>query len=337
MSTDLIKLSHKLNECKKFFIFGAGNTPALLQAKAHKQSREASSSDLIVITERDVSTIINFLSNLSHSCDILLWNSDAVLTEKVVSFLDSNASKFQYSKQMLVKGVREKNLYIILSNASAHHVNNNPISIFLVLKTGGPVYDYRYVNATANNIRANLTHNAEIVCLTDDHKGIDSVDRVVKFNHSYPKWWGKVELFREDITKNQHCLFLDLDTVCLNSIDFLCKLNDGIYGLRDFYHLDTFQTGILKWTTGEDASNIYKKFITEDFSKYKDKGDHEWIGQMVSKKGYIQDEYPGRVVSYKKHLPSIVKGLIAPSIVCFHGDPRPHTVRHDFITSVWKY
>ena len=51
-------------------------------------------------------------------------------------------------------------------------------SIFFVLKTGGPTYDYRYVNALAQNIRRNSSFNYEIVCITDNHKGIDYVDRV---------------------------------------------------------------------------------------------------------------------------------------------------------------
>lgn len=341
MSTyDLTKLSQKISLHKNFFVFGPNHSPSILKSRIGSAVSNVEDAELVIITERDYTKVIQFLSSLNHNCNVVIWDyTEGLFVSSISKFLDTNASKFQYSKQMLVHGYREKSLYIVCSVVSSLHAMTGPVSIFLVLKGGGPVYDFRYVNATAKNIRDNITHPHEIVCLTDDASGITQVDRVVKFKHNFPKWWGKVELFRSGITSNEHCLFLDLDTVCLQNIDFLCRLNSSVatYGLRDFYHLDTFQTGVLKWSADGSANKIYKDFIKEDFSKYKDRGDHEWIGTKVENKRFIQDECPGAVFSYKKHLPALSKNLLSPKVICFHGDPRPHTVKHDFITSVWKY
>jgi hypothetical protein len=205
------------------------------------------------------------------------------------------------------------------------------------LKTGGETYDHRYVNATANNIRNMVNYKHEIVCITDDAYGIDSVDRIIEMKHDWPKWWGKVEMFRSDITQNKHCLFLDLDTVCLSNIDFLCKLPPGFYGLEDFYLNHTFQTGILKWEVNDKTVEIYNKFTETDVSKYMHKGDHTWIGEHGPPKQFLQNVCPGKIASYKKHMNLITKNHVSPAVICFHGNPRPHAVQDKFITDFWKY
>ncbi len=216
-------------------------------------------------------------------------------------------------------------------------MRTDPISIFIVLKTGGPVYNSRYVNTVARNIRSNVTYPHEIVCLTDDPSNITEVDRIVPMLHNYPKWWGKIELFREDITQNKHCLFIDLDTVICKNIDQLCATDGSFLALYDFYRPTVLQTGIMKWSVNKQSKDIYANFITTDFSKYIHRGDHEWIGKNVTNFKFLQHTLPDYICSYKKDLAYIAKGLKEPNIICFHGDPRPHTIKHDFITKHWKY
>lgn len=216
-------------------------------------------------------------------------------------------------------------------------MRTDPITIILVLRTGGDVFNSRYVNAVAKNIKNNITYPHEIVCLTDDASEITEVDRIIPMLHNYPKWWGKIEMFRNDITKNRHCLFLDLDTVICKNIDEICSLTGSFFALYDFYHPAVLQTGIMKWEVNQQSKDIYNNFITTDFSKYIHRGDHEWIGQNVSNFNFLQERLPGYICSYKKDLSYIVKRLKEPNIICFHGVPRPHTITHDFITKHWKY
>lgn len=333
---DLLRLTSICNSAER--IATIGQRPVQLTAYANKLVESIDACDTLIINCTDVATILKVLEQLNYDCTVMVLDcSSTNLLSSIRQFLDLKSNNFQYSRQMLVDGMREKSLLIKYSKKKTFRDRSDAITVFLVLRTGGPVYDSRYVNATASNIRANLTHAHEIVCITDNSSGITEVDRIVKMRHNWPKWWGKVELFREDVTKNDHCMFMDLDTVCIGNIDYLCSATDGFYGLRDFYNIQTFQTGVLKWDVSESTANIYNRFTTTDIAKYINKGDHEWIGENAENKRFLQDTFPGELSSYKKHLPHIQKKFMSPSVVCFHGDPRPHAVRDKFITDVWKY
>lgn len=294
-------------------------------------------SDLIVINAVDPVNVINILSVLSHDCTIFVCNFSSIKNNnEIINFLDDNYSSYQYGRQMLVDGVREESLLIRRTNKKDFTKRDEEITIFLILKTGGDTYTSKYVNATATNIRNYISRKHEIVCITDNFNGITSVDRCIKMQHSLPKWWGKLEMFREDVTKNNHCLYIDLDTVCIKNIDFLCDLPIGFFGIRDFYNLDVFQTGLMKWDVTGETINIYHQGIKE-INRFINKGDHEFIGSLPFKKDFIQDEFPGEICSYKKHMAHLYKNYIDPSIICFHGTPRPHTIKHSLITDHWNY
>lgn len=295
--------------------------------------------DLVIYNTYICSNFSKIIESLANDSTVFFMNYDKVDGKQgVEAAIDNNAACFQTSRQMMINGKRQEHLIVKYHNAPKKmSTRTDPISIFLVLKTGGSIYNSRYVNATATNIKNNVSYPHELVCLTDSYDGITSVDRLVKMRHDYPKWWGKVELFREDITKNKHCLFIDLDTVITKNIDNFCKLEGDFFGLRDFYNISSLQTGVMKWEIGQQSASIYNNFVTTDFSKYINKGDHEWIGQTVKSFDFLQDCLPGEICSYKKDLSYLCKKLKDPSIICFHGDPRPHTIQHDFITNHWKY
>lgn len=317
-------------------IYFCGNSLANLSYYRHKFNLNLSSCDLIILNTTITEKITQIIKKINHSCTIFIPIANSQINKIIDDWCNINYKNVERTTKKTNEGsITIKCTY----DSTPYKTRYDPISIFLVLKNGPKTcFDYRYVNATATSIRNNITHPHEIVCITDDSKNINSVDRIVKFENNFPKWWGKIELFRSNITKNQHCLFLDLDTVCLNSIDFLCNIDVNFLGLRDFYHLDVFQTGILKWTVSEETENIYNTFLKEDFSKYKDKGDHEWIGSQPIDKHFIQDYFPNKVCSFKKHMGLLYKKVLTPNILCFHGEPRPHIKKNDIlIKDHWRY
>lgn len=334
---DYIKIHKFVQNIDNFILIG--KLPYQLNQHIHKVTASNSECNNYLINSDDLNEVLQAMNGLNANCNIMICDTSKLNGGNALfGFLDANANKFSYSRQMLVNAVREKCLFVMHGlKSNCLNRNNEPASIFLVLRTGGGVYDSRYVNATAKNIRKYITGNYEIVCLTDDASGITEVDRIVKMKHNYPKWWGKVELFREDISDRKYRLFLDLDTVLIDDASFLLHLNDGFYGIRDLYNLDVLQTGIMKWEHNEEYHKIYTQFQSVDISKYMNKGDHEWIGSLVKNPKFIQDQFPGEISSYKKHLSHITKKFMSPSVVCFHGDPRPHTVKQPFITDVWNY
>lgn len=218
-------------------------------------------------------------------------------------------------------------------------------TIAMVLRTGGDTYDYRYVNALADCVRKHTESTKyNIVCLTDNAQGINSslVDEVVPFKHNYKGWWSKIELFRPDIFKGDNVFYMDLDTVVVNNIDEILEYQPTFAGIRDLYHHTFMQTGILSWNPNYNHQvyeNFTRKpsFIMDNYPE----GDARWIRENVYNYEYLQDVFPNKIVSYKAHCLNKISGEIKipkdASIVCFHGKPRPHTIKHPAITRHWIY
>lgn len=348
-NNDITRILTQAESAQNIFILGA--KPVSLRHYFHKLSDDVSKCDFILISDNlKAEKTIQFLDKICHKCIIIIYNfTFKDYTTKINNYLDNNLNRFMASKQLTINqnGGKEKTLFIYSIGNSTDDItinslsNNNSkkLTFFLVLKNGGGTYDYRYVNATADNIRNQCTKDLEITCLTDNFAGITQVDKVIKFNNNWNKWWGKIEIFRNDITQNDECVFMDLDTVCYNNIDFLWSIeNDNFYGLRDFNSLDVFQTGLMRWKQNDNMHKLYDNFVSNNlYPKYKLLGDHEYIGKFPIEKHYFQDIFPLKIVSYKKSLPHLSKNLIDPNIICFHGNPRPHTIKHKFITDKWKY
>lgn len=246
------------------------------------------------------------------------------------------------SKRMLIDGHKEAFTIIKKAKESigATASCSEKITIALVLKTGGGVYDHRYVNALAKNIKQHVTIPHEIVCLTDDSRGIDTeIVRAIPLQHGLPKWWSKIELFNSINFHTSRVFYMDLDTVVVDNIDeiLIGTQQHAFVALRDFYHMFTLQTGIMAWHNGS-FDHVYQKFVPRmHYFASPEIGDHVWIGENASKTPeFFQDLYGNKVVSYKKdckngRLPSGTK------IVCFHGNPRPHTVTDKFVLDNWMY
>lgn len=220
-------------------------------------------------------------------------------------------------------------------------------TIAMVLRTGGDTYDYRYVNALAQNIKNNLTIKHNIVVLTNDDSGIDSnlVDDTVGFKHSYQGWWSKIELFRPDLFNSNQVFYVDLDTVITSNIDDMVGYNTVFAGIRDLYHHTYLQTGLMSWNPNYNHQ-VYENFITvapNIMERYSlpSCGDARWIRENLYNYEYLPDIFPKRIVSYKAHCISKDTGKVGipdgASFVCFHGKPRPHTIRNPIITEHWKY
>ena len=100
---------------------------------------------------------------------------------------------------------------------------DDQITIALVLKTGG-VYDYKYVNNIVDAIKENVSVPHKIVCLCDDAEGIsDKVDEIIPFKHNWPKWWGKIELFRPGLFGDEQVFYFDLDTIIVNNLHHILR------------------------------------------------------------------------------------------------------------------
>ena len=264
----------------------------------------------------------------------------------IKQFIDAHQSEIDISRQMMVNGIRESFIaikcypsYKMPHNWKTIRAPQEKVTIALVLKTGGEIYDHRYVNALAKSIKANITIDHELVCLTDDATGIsNNVDRIIPLTNDYPTWWSKIELFKPNQFTTKHVFYMDLDTLVVGNIDDIMSYDGDFTGLRDFYSMHSLGSGIMAWNPSL-TNNIYTEFVKKSRSiivNYRE-GDQRWIDEHKPSLEWIQDIYPNKIVSFKKHCMKNNEINVPDSarIICFHGNPRPHTIKHDAITKHW--
>jgi len=268
--------------------------------------------------------------------------------EAVKEFIKDVWFEIDISRQMVIDGVKEKFLAIKCypnknkpKNWEEIQPKKSKVTIAMVLKTGGAVYDHQYVNALAKSIKENVSIPHELVCLTDDPKGFSQdVDKVIKLTNNYPTWWSKIELFKPNQFDTDTVFYMDLDTVVVGNIDKIVSYDGQFCGLRDFFALHSLGSGIMAWNP-KYTENIYLKFTqnsTQIIRNYKE-GDQRWIDENKPSIEYIQDIFPNQIVSFKKHCMKNDGKVIVPEtakIICFHGNPRPHTMKHLDFMKHWR-
>jgi hypothetical protein len=264
--------------------------------------------------------------------------------DKVIKkFMDAKDEEITVARQMLLNGQREINLVVKCfprAKKYQHPTDNKTVTIATVFKTGGE-YDVSYVNHIANSIRENVTIPYEFVCLTDHFEGYGpNVNRIIPLENAFPKWWGKMELFKPRKFQTEKIFYLDLDTLVVSNIDSILQYGGNFFGLRDFYHQYGLGSGVMCWQNNNaKVFQLYERFMESPTANMNNHryGDQEFIDKVLgSYIEYVQDLYPKNVVSYKKDCaPS---GGIPPDakIICFHGPPRPHQVKTPEFAKYWR-
>lgn len=198
------------------------------------------------------------------------------------------------------------------------------LTVACVLKSGGD-YQPKHVHALRDGVARHLSRLHRFVCLTDVAVDCEMVPLI----HGWPGWWSKIELFRPC---SGPVLYLDLDTIVVGSLDDIA-VGHRFTVLQNFWaeaykEPQRIGSGVMAWDC--DLSSIYETFRRDAdrlLVEYKTKakwGDQAFIKDHTPvEMERWQQKYPGRVVSFKKHvLPN--RGVPAgASVVCFHGQPRP--------------
>lgn len=200
------------------------------------------------------------------------------------------------------------------------------MKIVTVLKTS-PDYKKEYVDLLYNQCKKHAP-KVEFVCISDD----PTVPGYIKMEHSWPRWWPKMEIFKI----HGPVLYLDLDTIIVNNIDDLIKKasQHEFVGIRDFYKDHRMQrtlgSGVMFWTG--DMRYLYEEFL-KDPQKNMDEctttrwwGDQGFIEKTIKHKVvYWQDITPQKLVSWKVHCKNGVPKDAA--IIAFHGKPKPWDIK----------
>lgn len=184
-------------------------------------------------------------------------------------------------------------------------------------------YVYRLREGVAKHCRA--PH--KFVVLTDE-KFEDF--ETVRLPRQLPGWWGKTSLFQTGLFAGQVAYF-DLDTMIVGDITDIVSQPQDFAMLRDFYGKPRVNSGVMVWNADKDWSAIYETFslgLIPAYSESMEKwGDQAWIYDcLLDEPTRLQDDFPGRIVSYKVDVQKQGRVPKEASIVAFHGKPRPHQI-----------
>lgn len=205
----------------------------------------------------------------------------------------------------------------------------------------GSAYDARYVNLLANMCTRNLEVGTPgtFHCFTDDPSGLDEHIQAHSVPHGFNGWWAKLHLFQDEhFDDGDRIVYIDLDTVILGPLDDIVKYDGHFAILRDFFKPhDDMQSAFMAWPANTQQA-ILDKWNAMDRPELKG-GDQELVQLSLEERGvkpdFWQDLFPKKFVSYKagsyKRVPP--RGA---SVICFHGQPKPHNCGANWIDGVWK-
>lgn len=139
-------------------------------------------------------------------------------------------------------------------------------------------------------------------------------------------WWAKVDLFQPGRFTGR-VLYLDLDTVIVGSLDELAQTK-GILHLRDWgWTKNDYGSGVMVWDAGEheEIFERYDKAVPHCF-----RGDQDWMTHL----GGWPALPKGLCVSYR-YLSKLAPPAGA-SVICFHGQPKPHELVTGWVPQHWR-
>ena len=210
---------------------------------------------------------------------------------------------------------------------SSENKHKNKIVAFVLRKSKD--YDVDYLEKILSSLRENISVEVEYVCLSDID--VSSYCTWIKFQHDWPGWWSKLELFSHPYLRGREVVYFDLDTVIQGDITPLIEYDHNFSMLRDFLFDHRYGSGVMAWKG--DRSYITNNFKIDIHPKTyvtsENWGDQAFIRDNVNEKiEVLQDLLPDKVkiCSYKSSRHRI-KNKKEYHIVCFHGKPRPREVQ----------
>lgn len=191
------------------------------------------------------------------------------------------------------------------------------LTVACMLRSGG-VYGPEWVLRLRDGVARHLPLPHRFICMTD--VSVDGVEcRPLVRND--PKWWGKMELYREF----ERAMYFDLDTVIVRDLSPFAGYSRRRAVLRDFYaartQADMIGTGMVLWNDFGmrhvwDAYERDPEGTMRTFARRSDVFTLREIGDVDR----IQSLWPHQVVSYKAECQD---GRPAEArVICMHGPPR---------------
>ena len=181
-----------------------------------------------------------------------------------------------------------------------------------------PAYDHHYVNRLWRMVKEHLTLPHRFYCFTDDSRGIKCDTRPLP--KGLQGWWSKLALHRPNAMLTGKVLYLDLDTVILDSLDFIAGYAGDFAILRDFYRPEGYGSGVMLWN--KPHPQVWTRWLEQGQPEH-GLGDQGWMEEIIPHADRLQDLFPGKFCSFKSD--DCDDGApVDSAVMCFHGYPKPH-------------
>lgn len=175
----------------------------------------------------------------------------------------------------------------------------------------------------------------KFVCFTDDPEPYHDDIQKRPLHGGLKGWWNKLYLFKKGHFKDgDRIIYFDLDTCIVGDLDEIVQYNGSFAILSDVYRKGGLQSSVMMWEAGnEELENIWNSYESSGFPNIEG-GDQAWIESQNISSDIIQQKYPDDFASYflqsQFDIPRYAK------VVFFHGHPRPHQVKGNWVPHIWK-
>lgn len=205
------------------------------------------------------------------------------------------------------------------------------------------VYTPEWADRLYRMCRANLTREMRFVCFTNrPQSDFQEPIECIPFRLETNNCAHVLEVFRKDVDLGRF-IFMGLDTVIVGSLEELASYDGSVACIRS-PRKGWIATGVMMGETSR-LPDVFAR-LEHDYETLKDvcmmggmPSDVRLLHRLLLPNEYpdvIDDLYPGRVISYKRHYLEDRYDLTEARIVYFHGNPRPNALpKNDPVGRVW--
>jgi hypothetical protein len=239
-------------------------------------------------------------------------------------------------------------------------ISTDPVDCACVIHGTG--YDWVYVDRLYNMLQRNLPQGIRMHVYTEPTRPVPAHmirhDLTEWPGISGPKrsWWYKIQLFNDQHHQG-NMLYFDLDTVIVRDLRWILQLNPVyLWGVKDFKYLQnpnklTLNSSIMWWHVPSFA-DVWRNFTRQDVVAVTRRyhGDQDYIQDILghNRIRYFDTQYiqswrwqcldGGYDFSNRVHRQPGTGTTINcnTSVLVLHGNPKPHQITDEIITTLWK-
>jgi cellulose synthase/poly-beta-1,6-N-acetylglucosamine synthase-like glycosyltransferase len=213
-------------------------------------------------------------------------------------------------------------------------------TIVMVLRRGKD-FTFNDVTLLASHIIGKWEgEKPKIICLWDGgHYDLGNIE-LIPLNNDYQGTWSRMMLYSPDMEQYRPFLYIDLDTVIINSLEKIFELvkdSSMFIPLEDFYQKGQLATGLVWVPAGSEKI----KGIWRAWSKQKGLGNRmDYFLRKAVQPDTFWQNLTKSIIDFKPKGGELLKEVPKNAdLICFHGKPRIHDANipwvKDYVNKVY--